>query len=115
MEKERVKEGKTYWKIHFSYLFDNDFSIDQEKEYKDGNNDADYANKNYFHTPEEAEAMAAKLRAVLSGADVIQWPSDKEITDKAIEIGDKFSNDVEISSQYACCAEMMAQWLKSKI
>ncbi len=59
---------------------------------------------NYFHTKEEAESMARKLRAVLKGADVIEMPSEEEIR--------KYTDNY---TRYPVTSRKAIDWLKSKI
>ena len=65
---QHIECGKEpYWDIDFQNLFD-------DSSYRKNN-------FNYFNTKEEAESMAAKLRAVLCGAAVIELPSQQDIDD----------------------------------
>lgn len=95
---ERVKKGEKYWFINsFGEVVSTTESgvIDDVKRFEAGN---------YFHTKEEAGAVAEKIRnvlkgawvltppegeilsrkveAVLSGADVIEVPSEEEIKER---------------------------------
>ena len=69
---ERVKEGEKYWYI---FIYCNEITIDFKIENGRGEDYARSKIGNYFHTKEEAEACARKLRAVLAGADVIEMPN----------------------------------------
>lgn len=71
---ERVKKGEEYWFI------DKDGEILWRYESYSCQDDMMFNYNNYFHTREEAEAMARKIRAVLQGADVIEIPSEEEIS-----------------------------------
>ena len=72
---------------------------------------------NYFHTKEEAESMARKLRAVLNGADVIEMPSESEAeaeSERQLELSvacdDKWTEEAYLDG-FADCLH----WLKSKV
>lgn len=77
---ERVKKGEKYWYIYFSTGFgDNGISVLIHA--------MRFAEGNYFHTKEEAEAMAEKICKVLKGAIVIdKLPSEEEM--HSIEVKD---------------------------
>ena len=80
MEKTRVNKGERYWIV---LLTGNGCRVIEAREgevtsSKPTLNDECYEFGNYFHTREEAESMANKLRAVLKGADVIEMPSEEE-------------------------------------
>ena len=68
---ERVKKGEKYWFIDFSGMY----VVDWLTEFYDEENTTHFLTKNYFHTEEEAEAMARRFRAVLKGAEVIEIPN----------------------------------------
>lgn len=71
---ERVNYGEWYWYIHgTNYL--GKFCILRRMDVRDTIDDDCYELGNYFHTEEEAESMAEKIRKVLKGADVIEVPS----------------------------------------
>ena len=78
MEKTRVPKGEKYWYIASSF-FAGDFYVTYGVDFYEDIQDGRFALGNYFHTKEEAEAMARKLRAVLNGAEVIEKPVEKEI------------------------------------
>lgn len=73
MEKTRVPKGEKYWYIndclYVSEGYERGICISE----------VHFIKSNYFHTKEEAEAMARKLRAVLKGADVIEMPSEDDM------------------------------------
>lgn len=76
MEKTRVKRSGKYWYIQWDFTIDyawDDREVEDEERYEVGN---------YFHSKEEAEAVAKKIRAVLNGADVIETPSEEEIKER---------------------------------
>ena len=69
---ERVKKGEEYWFI------DRDGEILWRYDGYSCQDDMMFDYGNYFHTKEEAEAMAKKLRAVLKGAEIIEdWQKEK--------------------------------------
>lgn len=78
---------------------------------------------NYFIVKEEALSMARKLRAVLAGADVIEMPSEVEMSQQAVDIAWKRQDDYYYKNGesvfcYGECydsASDMYYWLKSKI
>lgn len=79
MEKTRVPKGKKYWFLAYDSIRDKGINVlpsEEECCIVDFNR---CELGNYFHTKEEAESMARKLRAVLAGADVIEMPSEEEI------------------------------------
>lgn len=63
-KKQRVDYGNKYWAIDdlFNVISTWDLNTDRTA--------ARFSVNNYFHTKEEAEAMAKKLRAVLEGEEV---------------------------------------------
>lgn len=75
---------------------------------------------NYFHTKEEAESMARKLRAVLNGAEVIEMPSEEEIRRYANSViyqpsdCNRHIHAYEVVA-YARGVEKGVEYLKSKI
>lgn len=73
MEKTRVPINTDYWWI--SHGLGVHFQMDNRMPFDDDCFEAG----NYFHTKEEAELMARKLRAVLKGADVIEMPGEEEM------------------------------------
>lgn len=77
MEKTRVPKGKYYWFI------DEVVGVNFDADNREVFSTRRYLEGNYFSTRDEAEAMARKLRAVLNGADVIEFPSEDEIIIKA--------------------------------
>lgn len=81
MEKTRVPKGEKYWYI-VSDFFAGDFYTTHGVDFYEDIQDGRFALGNYFHTKEEAEAMARKLRAILNGAEVIEIPSEKEIKER---------------------------------
>lgn len=102
---ERVKKGEKYWIITQIGL-DACYVPIIAGEFKELDDDA-YNKGNYFHTKEEAEAMAKKLRAVLNGADVIEKIDDLNICD--IERENEFESGISVGWQKCY------NWLKSKI
>ena len=116
---ERVKKGEKYWFIDFSGMT---YVVDWLTEFYDEENTTHFLTKNYFHTEEEAESMARKLRAVLNGADVIEMPSEEEIKNKASEMCCIGGCDHSCEDTHFCGLAFprersikMAYWLKSKI
>ena len=73
MEKKRVKRGEKYWFIYDR--LEMYFSIEDESPISDKH----FKTNNYFHTREEAESAAKKVRIVLADANVIQMPSEEEV------------------------------------
>lgn len=73
---ERVKKGEKYWYVEVSVF---SLYVQSCTELDDYGDSSRFDCGNYFHTKEEAEAMAKKLRAVLKGASVIEMPSEEEI------------------------------------
>lgn len=67
-KKQRVPIGEKYWYLVF---FGGEVLIYSMIERNFSDDDEHFAMGNYFHTQEEAETMARKLRAVLKGADVV--------------------------------------------
>ena len=118
---ERVKKGERYWFISELFMV--------EARYESNNiMDAElFKANNYFpaslYTPKMVEEMAAKLRTVLKGADVIEMPSEEEIKAQQDRIEDEVVFNIRDNSgmQLIYCtainksAELMADWLKTKI
>lgn len=103
---ERVNKGEKYWfidpNLRVRYTIDTNLFVDDDF----------FTIGNYFHTEEEAEAMAHKLRAVLKGADVIEMPSERDIKAVAIRhCGPLAQWSGSTVDAFIDCAE----WLKSKI
>lgn len=76
---ERVKIGEKYWYLS---LFSGKIRVEDDIEHEDEKDRVEplidkerFLLGNYFHTKEEAESMAEKIRKVLQGADVIEVPS----------------------------------------
>lgn len=76
MTKTRLNKGEKYYLVNTTL---GTLSVDYLRDWRTSEDDAYYASGNYFHTEEEAEDMAKKLRTVLNGADVIEMPSTKEV------------------------------------
>lgn len=79
---ERVEKGEKYYVL----LMDK-FGIYPlgHRDYRQQSDELLFEAGNYFHTKEEAEAMASKLRAVLAGAEVIEMPSEEKLEAKPID------------------------------
>lgn len=92
---ERVKHGEKYWFI--SDGFKVSFSIEDNSPISNTH----FETNNYFHTKEEAEAMARKIRAVLNGAEVIEMLDMDEIIDE-----DHFRDLTKMMIDKAC------EWLR---
>lgn len=78
-ERTRVPKGEKYWFLAYDSIRDKGINVlpsEEECCIVDFNR---CELGNYFHTKEEAESMARKLRAVLKGADVIEVPSEEEV------------------------------------
>lgn len=111
MENTRVPKGEKYWYIQWDFTIDyawDDCDVEDEERYGIGN---------YFHTEEEAESMARKLRAVLKGAEVIEIPSKEDITEKIFSTaGEIVGRDREITvSDCMKTAKSVVGWLIDKI
>lgn len=114
---ERVKKGEKYWYIYDR--FETSFSIEDNSPISNKH----FETKNYFTTKEQAEAMAAKIRAVLKGADVIEMPSEEEIEDamkesitESILSVAPYGGFTSRATDLLECAWMKSiEWLKSKI
>lgn len=118
MEKTRVSKGENYWYIdefgRVQSCTDNYEPYPSLVRFKTGN---------YFLTKEEAKSMAHKLNAVLKGADVIETPSEEEISKQATDIAwnrqdDYYDEEGNVIQCYGECydsAKDMYKWLKSKI
>lgn len=111
MKATRVKKFEKYWMIDSDLMLVH--FIDDRKRCSN----TDFANGNYFNTKEEAEAMADKIRKVLNGADVIEMPSDEDITEKIFNTtGDVVGREGEITVSHCMkTAKIVVEWLKSKI
>lgn len=110
MEKTRVPKGEKYWSVIYTsrdgFVAFDYFDTDDDDDIKD------FERCNYFHTKEEAEAMARKLRAVLKGVDVIEMPSEDNMLGAIPIIDDPYD--------YVGCGRRLGwrecySWLKSKI
>lgn len=97
----KMERQKTYWTIGNSgsvfEIYDQNHPFD----------DFRYEIGNYFATRSQAEEMARKLKAVLKGAEVIEMPSEKEISLQSQrewvandgEVGDKrVFNDIVLTA-----------------
>lgn len=107
------KKGEEYWFI------DVGLNVQKSIEFGHEYDNIRFKVKNYFHTKEEAEAMAEKIRKVLKGADVIEMPGEEEIkqyADRALYIPkeDRRVHAYEVTA-YASGIEKGVEWLKSKI
>lgn len=116
---ERVKKGEKYWFIASDFFAD-DFYITYGVDFYEDIQDGRFALGNYFHTKEEAEAMAKKLRAVLKGADVIEMPSAEEINKQGIEFISDLHGRLYNATSEEMCLQLITynacgKWLKSKI
>lgn len=118
MEKARVPKGEKFWYISLITGYgENGISTDWDNDKYSMLDNLKWAEGNYFHTLEEAEACARKLRAVLNGADVIEMPSEEEMRNYASDVCKEVDNkgyvhhfrDVEVG--YSRCY----YWLKDKI
>lgn len=111
MEKTRVPKGEKYWYIYDR--FEVAFSIEDNSPISNKH----FETNNYFHTQEEAESMASKLRAVLKGADVLEMPSEEDITEKIFSsAGEIVGRDREITvSDCMKTAKAVVRWLIDKI
>ena len=116
---ERVKKGEKYWFIYYSTGYgDNGISVEWDYETSQWIDNMKWAEGNYFHTKEDAESMARKLRAALNGADVIEWPSEEDKFDSIDRI---YQQKGYAEGEY--CHEQSfswgfqegVDWLKSKI
>lgn len=140
---ERVKKGERYWYV----CFDEDGGISVSMSFDDYTDLHDVRNRigNYFHTKEEAEVMAERIRkvlkgawvltppegeilsrkveAILNGADVIEMPSEKEIEDamktsvtESIMSISPYGEFTQRATDLLECAWLKGEeWLKSKI
>lgn len=115
MEKTRVPKGERYWCIRIvlglieivSYI-DNYHCCDN-KAYESGN---------YYLDKDEAKNDERKLRAVLKGADVIEMPSEEEISkqcDSSAHEMDIDDGETPNSGLYWGGWWNAVRWLKSKI
>lgn len=70
-----------------------------------------------FSTKEEADAMVNKFKAVLQGADVIEMPSEEDITDKIFSTtGEVVGPEGEITVFHCMkISKKVLEWIKSKI
>lgn len=108
---KRVKKGEKYWFIYDR--FEVSFSIEDNSPISNKH----FETNNYFHTKEEAEAMAKKIRKVLNGAEVIKMPSEEDVYNKEFKTNPYFFGkdgaDVVCAHQegFNHCFE----WFKSKI
>ena len=110
--KEKVADGKLFFAIDGA---GNICPIIQSE-----HNNSDLLNNigNYFYTSKEAETMAKKLRAVLNGAEVIEMPSDEEISKENFSSAHKMDIDdgeTPNSGLYNIGWGNAVEWLKSKI
>lgn len=105
---ERVKTGYLYWYITIYGEVECDYECDSVGDFKC------FSSGNYFHTKEEAEAMAKKLCAVLKGADVIEMPSEEEFY-KVAPSTDKLGGWSLENSRQVRGFQDCWDWLKSKI
>ena len=71
---ERLNKNEKFWFIDFENMSVT-FDFDDYESWSNIKNTLG----NYFHTEEQAETMARKVRAVLKGADVIEMSSKEEI------------------------------------
>lgn len=113
MEKTRVKKLEKYWCVQCEYDVYPHQKVDYEK---DTTAEHHYKIGNYFHTEEQAEAMAEKIRKILKGAIVIdKLPSEEEIWDEANKrYPRRWSGDRENSEKFDVFMEG-AEWLKSQL
>ena len=92
---ERVKKGEKYWylEIEEGLGISTDFTYDSYDPLDNNNLETG----NYFHTKEEAETVAEKIRAVLAGADIIEdWQKEKiNSWDAMLETKNEMSNAVD--------------------
>lgn len=110
---ERVKKGKTYWWIRIYDGIEVCADMDWRKDFSTKN----FNDGNYFHTREEAETTAEKIRNVLKGAIVIdKLPSEEEIKMHfhRVLIEDYLSCDRKKATFSEGCMKCY-EWLKSKI
>lgn len=117
MNKTRVPRGGVYW-----YL---DCDVTAMASIETGHEVCESRFKvgNYFTTRNSALAMARKLRAVLKGADVIEMPSEEEVSQQATNIAwnrqdeyyDEEGNVIQCYGECYDSAKDMYKWLKSKI
>lgn len=114
MEKTRVAYGQRYWYITLypDGTIETEWLL-EEREIEDDNH---YRTGNYFHTQEEAEACARKLRAVLKGAEVIDMPSEEEF-EKYLNEHFPYNGGTKGMICEATKGEwrLCFKWLKSKI
>lgn len=111
---ERVK-GEKYWSIvQTKHGFEVCDFVDDFDEW----DNADFETGNYFPDRESAEAMAKKFRAVLKGAEVIEMPSEEEISkqcDSSAHEMDIDDGETPSSGLYWRGWWNAVRWLKSKI
>lgn len=109
---ERLKKGETYCYIDFGTM-----AIRQCIFAGDVADELRIKNNNRFKTYIEAEKMAKKLRAVLKGADVIEMPSEEDVTEKIFSTaGEIVGRDREITvSDCMKTAKAVVGWLIDKI
>lgn len=121
MEKKRAKKGDRYWFIFCTK--GSGFVVNCKIEEGSSDDNVRFDIGNYFIVKEEALSMARKLRAVLAGADVIEMPSEVEMSQQAVDIAWKRQDDYYYKNGesvfcYGECydsASDMYYWLKSKI
>lgn len=117
MEKTRVSKGENYWCI------DRGLDVGANTDVNNYFDEVMFRVGNYFHTKEEAESVARKLRAVLKGADVIEMPSEEEIEDamktsvtESIMCVAPYESFTPKATDLLECAWLKgAEWVKSKI
>lgn len=115
MEKTRVKKGEKYYIVNTT---NGSIEVDYLREWGQSDDDAFFASGNYFHTKEEAEAMARKIRAVLNGAEVIEMPSEEECETFAVELAREnafVSETFSTGADWRMSSRMTIDWLKFKI
>lgn len=87
MEKTRVPKGERYWFIaHLGYVFSEIDTNHQTDKIR-------FEVGNYFHSREDGEFVAKKLRAVLKGAEVIEMPSEEEIKQASYDCTNGYDDD----------------------
>lgn len=120
MGKTRVPKGKHYFWIDY---YGNEFGVFMDTDWRMECSNERYESGNYFLSSDDANKAVSKLRAVLKGAEVIEMPSEEEIKASQGRIEDEVVFNIRDAngSQLIYCnainkgAELMADWLKSKI
>lgn len=115
-----MPKGRRYWYI----IFDSDtgkFWVNSRIDYYYSYDEARFCNGNYFHSEEEAESMACKLRAVFNGVEVIEQLNENDLLKARSDFDDLAKSLDEKGIGYKNIKEAKAaflvgiQWRNSKI